>query len=591
MKIKEITMKAGKLWEEFFADYKATIIFLALGVVAGVVGEVWEGAYDFGVMGIWMFLVIYAMSVFLGELSQNGRPVKRAVYYVITGIISFVLSASIHEKMLLQVLSIVPNTEGIIEKIKNPSGFDSVIIRNLMTRVDEYLMGYIILLLIWIFYCGYKKAEVSFSEYISTTFFNMAVVICIYVVLLIGMMLLWGTIETLLLPNIDNYSRVEGIIFIILTGLFFGPVCIWVFTDKKRTLGMAVQSVVLSYIMTGFCVCVMAVGYIYLLRILFIGQMPSNEVFSVIMVLFMLSLPQWLTLETYQEHSVYRKIVSKLPYVFAPLVGLQACSLGIRVGEYGLTPGRYMGVILILFEVIVVIFWKVKRTHLELLLPIMAILIVCSIFIPFTNMYSISAKSQEAFLKEYGPRLRAGEVLEEIEYSRLKGAYNYLRYKPEIRDFSKKYGYIEALMAEGGVIFNKKSYSVHGCQMVGTLDTTGYTKMHMLNQSSKYDVASGENSMDIDFAKFELYIRETGEVVIVDLSKVYEAAIAYDMENPDGNSEQDSEYLKKYNKIVIDENRVFYVNHFKISYKVEHQGEEVDLEIRNVEISGMLLEK
>ena len=350
MKIKEIRMKARKLWEEIFADYKATIIFLALGVVAGVVGEVWDGAYDFGVMGICLFFVIYAMAVFLGELSQSGRTVKRAVYYVITGIISFVLSASIHEKMFLQVLNIFPNTEGLIEKIKNPSGFDSVIIRNLMTRVDEYLMGYIILLLILIFYCGYKKAEVSLSEYICSTFFNMAVVICIYGILLIGMMLLWGTIETLLVPNIDNYSRVEGIIFIILTGLFFGPACIWVFTDKKRTLGMAVQSVVLSYIMTGFCVCVMAVGYIYLIRILFIGQIPSNEVFSVIMVLFMLSLPQWLTLEAYQKHSVYRKIVSKLPYVFAPLVGLQACSLGIRVGEYGLTPGRYMGVMLILFD-------------------------------------------------------------------------------------------------------------------------------------------------------------------------------------------------------------------------------------------------
>lgn len=49
--------------------------------------------------------------------------------------------------------------------------------------------------------------------------------------------------------------------------------------------------------------------------------------------------------------------------------------------------------------------------------------------------------------------------------------------------------------------------------------------------------------------------------------------------------------MKQFNRIKVDENRVFYVNHFEIDFCVTKEKGEERRRIKSVNISGMLLEK
>ena len=49
--------------------------------------------------------------------------------------------------------------------------------------------------------------------------------------------------------------------------------------------------------------------------------------------------------------------------------------------------------------------------------------------------------------------------------------------------------------------------------------------------------------------------------------------------------------MKPYQKITLEDGRVLYLNHFKVSYQDGIKDGEAYFEIESVDISGMLLEK
>ena len=59
--------------------------------------------------------------------------------------------------------------------------------------------------------------------------------------------------------------------------------------------------------------------------------MPSNSIFRILTGLFIAGLPIWTMNAFYTQHNPLLKISRLLPYLFAPLVLLQAYSIGIRI--------------------------------------------------------------------------------------------------------------------------------------------------------------------------------------------------------------------------------------------------------------------
>ncbi|MCM1251720.1 MAG: DUF4153 domain-containing protein [Clostridium sp.] len=485
------------------------------------------------------------------------------------------------------------------EKIEQATGLSDRLI-------SEYFVlfagGICLILLIAVVYKSFQKSNLSFAEYGIKVFYNVAKAMFIWFVLSFGSLFIYMIIEELF---VEHYSIFEALFFaeeILVMGIYLAPKMILALRDMDMDEEPdKVIHTIVKYILPIFTICAMAIVYLYMLKILFLWEMPSNEVFTIISALFGIWLPVWIMTQYYTDNTKYMKIISIQPYLFIPLILLQGYSMGIRIYEYGMTPGRYMGVMLIIFEIGTIIIRRIWKEQYEKLLPFLGVLIVIAVFVPGVNMNRVSDVWQLSLLKKYYQAVENGEMISEHEYWRLTGAYHYLKDRPEMQKAVETYDIFEESFAakldaqkieEADLtdITEYETYHIHCCQMVGDIELDGYSEMSMLNQNDCYDNV-GADGTNVDFSAFQFVRRETGEMITIDISEFAKKCMEYIEASPDATKEQDSAAMREYNRIEVDKDTVFYVNHFEVKYNDGIKGAEPYFEWRSVNISGMLLQK
>lgn len=123
-----------------------------------------------------------------------------------------------------------------------------------------------------------------------------------------------------------------------------------------------------------------------------------------------------------QTENKFVEVFSKImPIAFIPLIGLQVYSIGARIGENGITPVRYMGVMFIIFEIIAIVLSIVnKRKYLTNALLVAAVLMAISTILPVVNMEEISNYNQASRLKMHGEKEKALQVFQVKKSDSLK---------------------------------------------------------------------------------------------------------------------------------------------------------------------------
>lgn len=470
-------------------------------------------------------------------------------------------------------------------------GFNGILIKNYCT---EFLCGIFLIFTAAILYKSFQKTGLCFAEYAVKVFHNLMKALAICFVATFGIRFVCVIMEALFFEDYD-LSGVGEILFV---GFYLAPKLIQAIGDMEEEPGMVLQTIV-KHILPVLTICATFIVYLYMLKILLQWELPSNKIFSIVSALFCLGLPVWIMARYYADETRYSYALSILPYVFAPLICLQVYSLGLRISQYGMTPERYIGVMLIVFEVGMILIWHFKKTQCEILLPFFGILVFISVFVPGVNMNRVSNMWQMSFLKEYYQAVCDGEPLSELAYERLKGAYDYLKLRPEMSSSIAGYNMesIAGMLQKQGVetddLTQYDSYSIHCCQMVGDLDVSGYSKMSMLNQNSCYESydSADKKGIDVDFSRFQFVARETGEVITVDISDFAKKCMEYAEEFPGASSIEASNEMKAYHRIELDDNRVLYVNHFEVRYYKGMKDGNPCFEWRSLNISGMLLQK
>lgn len=479
---------------------------------------------------------------------------------------------------------------------------------------ERFLYGYMLLLALGTIYFCYKKTGLGFSEYVLKVFSNLMKTFILFWILSFGILFITGIVDSLLL---DDYSSLDICCEILVIGLYLVPMCLSALRDVANEPGAFLKTIV-KYILVLLSACGTAIVYLYVVKILILWEMPSNEVFSIVSALFCLGTPVWLMMEYYAEDTRYYKVFSKLPYLFAPLILLQLYSMVVRIGQYGVTPERYMGMMLILFETVTLFIWRFGKKKRERMLTFLCLLIVVAVFVPGINMYRISNLCQQSFLKKYYQEVLDGNKISFLEYERLKGSYQYLKNQAQTESLAKQYNISEerfaALLKEIEIDDNSltqyDTHTIHCCQMVGELDVGDYQKMDMLNQADCYDsridgpfeafypnengektTVSYGSGYPLNFSEFQFIKRGTGETITVDISDFAWRCMVYEMEHPEVNSDEISDAMRGENCIQIDENTVLYLNHFQIVYRVGVLYGEPYFEWRKPTISGMLLTK
>jgi len=480
---------------------------------------------------------------------------------------------------------------------------------------ERFLYGYVLLLVLVTVYFSFKRSGTEFSEYALKVFFNLMKTFIVFMFLSFGVSFIIGIVDTLLID--DGYSDYDICCEVLVMGLYLAPMCIISIRDMSNEPGAFLRTIV-KYILMIWSVCGMAIVYLYVLKILILWEIPSNEIFSIVSALFCSGMPVWLMFPYYEDDTHYYKIFSRLPYLFAPLICLQLYSMIVRIGQYGVTPDRYMGMALILFEIATLFIWRFLKKKHELILLFLCLLVFMAFFVPGVNMYQISDLSQSHFLKKYYQEVLDGGEISASAYERLKGSYKYLSCQERTKELAAEYdiyedGFVQKLNVTEIVdtmLTKYDTHAIHCCQLVGALDVGEYRAMDMLNQADCYNdridgpieafypnqdgekvTVSYGSGIPIDFSAFQFIKRATGETVTVDISEFAWKCMLYEKEHPNAGITEMSDAMRENNRIQIDEDTVLYLNHFQIRYSEGVKGGEPYFEWMEPTIGGILLTK
>lgn len=461
----------------------------------------------------------------------------------------------------------------------------------------QFAWGYALLLLLGTVYFCHRKSGVGFIEYMLHVLVNWCKATVVYVVLYCGVAIVFSVVDTLFF---DSWGMLAESGTILVTGLYYVPCCIMSLCNMESDIDNTPGKFLIRDVLTGITICALAIVYAYLFKILFLWEMPSNEIFGIVAGLFCFGMPICVMAGHYRDGTRYMCFLQKIPYGLIPLLPVQLYAMGVRIYEHGMTPSRYLGMIMVSVEIVALLIWHFYREKMERLLLFLGVCVIVAFFMPGINKNSLSDRWQLAFLKTYHQKLLTQGSLTQIERGRLWGAYHYLEHNPEMTAVLEQYDIYEesfaSKLAETGMDMDAytkvEEHYIHCCQMVGSLDVGGYSSFDMLNQDTGYK-GTAETGLPVDFSAFRFYRRENGteEIVIADLSDFARRCMSYEKEHPDADEEEFTTAMKPYQKITLDDGSVLYLNHFKVRYQDGIKDGEAHFEIKSVDISGMLLER
>ena len=403
----------------------------------------------------------------------------------------------------------------------------------------------------------YKKSKQKFNEYITNVFINIFKVSIINSILVVAVCIL-GLIFNILIYE-SEYTIPKLIILV--TGLFYIPNVVFSlvnFEKKEQNFFKAL----ISYIFFAQLIISYVLVYAYIIKIIVMRRIPQNEVFSIISLLFVMQL-FICTMVSYIKDNKVNRI---LPILFMPFILLQGYAIGIRIFEYGITPQRYMGLMLIAFEIIYGILYIVKKNKISNMFIYLSIIAIISGALPYINMYDISDYSQYRILKEY----KKNNKLTVDDKIKIYGAYEYLdssiggkKYINKVLKQDDKitiYGYSSLINTE-----DNKTY-ISASKEISNINVKKYNNLQIFSISDNF--SKGKKLED----EFKNITIEDSKVDI--LSKINEYI---------ENSKDIDTYFENNNGIEVDKNTYIILNY-------------VELEIENdkvyyYEIDGYLLKK
>lgn len=432
------------------------------------------------------------------------------------------------------------------------------------------LVGYILILMILVFHKLIKNNDNRLSEYVVNFLENIFFASVLFAVLHLGIVLVTLTFIELIAKI--AYSQIFIRESILLFGLFYVPAVVYsmITVDKNRMRNLVKGLFV--YVLLPLVLVAMLIIYLYIFKIAILQAMPSNIIFRILAILYLFAMPTWIVSSYFDQDKRLNKIVAILPYLYAPFILLEIYSLVVRIIDFGMTPLRYLGIMLIIFQVMEIMLEKVwKRINLVFLL--LALIVGLSTIYPM-NLFHISAIWQNQILKNNYPIGSNIEKLTEEQKRKAAGAYSYLS-DMDLEKYFKSYSEeelnnLKSLAATytnyEGEWFSTKSiyYDDYYKDFVGI---EGYKFLYYIDKNQNYNNLTNvvikyhqEESFAIDLTP-----------LIINLEDKDEEAI--------------NKYMEQNNKIKIDDKRDLVITYINVSYTQDYKL------VGNLMIDGYVLKR
>ena len=288
--------------------------------------------------------------------------------------------------------------------------------------VSHWVYAYVIVLVSMSLYRNFKKSGTPFSSYCTAVVYELSCVAVINAVLSVGIVLVVAAFCALLL-NGNHYTLIFRTEFLI-TGCAAGFGFLEAQTAEEKKLPRFF-SVIIEYVLMTLLLLAFVIIYAYILKIIITRVVPSNEIFRILAGLFICGLPVWTMIGSFPQDRLMPRIGVKLPFFFAPFLFLQGYAIRERILAYGMTPARYLCLMLMAFEIIYILVYALRKRDAGIMLPVFALMAVISLVLPHVNMYDTAIRSQKKIFDRYIDS--DFSALTPEEQSSLAGAYYYLK--------------------------------------------------------------------------------------------------------------------------------------------------------------------
>lgn len=501
---------------------------------------------------ITIFIIVFVSSTFGIETFMSEKKTKNIVGYVLAGIIATVFTI---------FLNVENGMFGMSEKI-------------FLFRMKRLLICYLISAIILAIYGNYKKSNQNFQEYVTSTAIKLFKTSFIYCILAIGIAIIAAIFVYLILDG-KGYSLVARL-EILLLGIYYVPTVIYGFYDTVEEVGKFAKFII-KYILGTLVLTSFIIIYLYMIKIIIFSSVPSNQIFRILSALFIVGLPVWTMISSWEEDTILDKINRKLPFLFIPFIILQIYSIGTRIRANGMTEPRYLCVMLIILEIIyIIIYWKNKEKVGNLLIVGMVVTIISTVF-PYINMFAISNISQYQNLKIYQQK----EEFSEDEMTKIYGAYYYLQHSIE----GEKY--VDELLTEKDkdaiLELRKSSLKQDSKQTIAavsesdSIEIDGYKKLYYIEAYQYYESDYSETIEE----RFHHVVFKIGDFerqeIEVDISTLMNQWIKY--------KDDLDQYFDENNELVISEKQKIILKSLSVQYNEETK------KVTYYHMEGYLLEK
>ncbi len=498
------------------------VVFLTL-LITVVIDQSFPRSVNQVLEKVYLFCASWVLGTFFSETFFTKKVLK-AVSYGITGGVSFIFT------MIFLDWEMITESQ------------EAVALR--------FFAAYSIILVLMSMYKSMKNAELKFQEYVLKMFRDAFHVTVIYSILNIGFLLLIAIFAELILDG-EYGSLVERILTLLL-GLFYVPAGFYTMASiSKKEVNSFIKGLVL-YVLLPLVTIAIAIIYVYIAKIIILRDMPQNMIFRILAGIFVVAFPVWNMAHNYaEEKKLVGKLVTILPYLFAPLLLLEIYSIGIRIYEFGLTDMRYMSCAFVLFQAccLALTFYKKQEKISQIFLYGVAIILVT--FVTPFNFQRMSNFSQSHVIGKLLPEGGQFEELSKADKKRVNSAYEYLNLNNGEKEIPV---YLSEEEREKIKNFNSWTSSSYR--------DTEYISLH---NKLEYDIGEYTRivqvSGNLEEETKNIFLEEVG--LTVDFSEKLKEIID---QNEMGNGDLD-DYFVKDNLMKIDEKHDMYISNLYFEYR------------------------
>lgn len=553
MKLKEKIVGVLQTFKKSIGKFPLTIIS---AIVLTVIYTICLDNYSIEtttLTNISLFIVIFASSTFLIETVLETKIKKKIIYYIIAAIWATVLTYAVNIE------------EGLL-------GMSNTIF---LFKIERFIICYLIATIVLAIYYNYKNLNKTFEQYVTSTFVTIFKTSLIYGILAIGIAMITAVFVYLILDG-ESYilvARMEILLF----GVYYIPTVLYSFYDQEEEIGKFAK-IVIKYVLGTLVIVAFAIIYMYIIKIIFLRDMPSNLIFRILSALFIIGLPVWTMILSFKEDSTLDKINRKLPLLFIPFIILQIYSIGTRILSNGITELRYLCLMLIIFEIVYIIIYLTKKEKVSRILLVFLALTVISTIVPYINMFTISNLSQYNNLKIYKQKTEYSEE----EKTKIYGAYNYLRYssiegKKYIENYlTKDDEELIKKLKNSGTKKSDNGKNIYVDKDINYIEVEGYKKVYKIDSYS-YNSSKENRTIDETFSNIEINTQESNYSIEANILPLINEYVNHENEM--------NNYSEENNELKLDENKKIILERLILEY------DDTTKNVSYYNMSGYLLEK